>query len=199
MEKRKTGILGVAIALSAALATLATPGGSAQAYDRSFSISDTSLELTPPAVRQGVLVLLPNTGLPAFGLTFVLPVDYRRNSTVRLSLLMATSGNGACRVHFTPIVLIRRRQGVNDVFRAPPGAGSGLTVTNGSETQQLIPGTDSAKFYTIGRAASGAFSEMLAGDVVSIGFVRRSALAEDTCTGSLVIYGGEVSYRVAPQ
>lgn len=191
------GIRKATAAIALAGSASSTSFASAAAYDRSFAIADSMMSIVGSTERSGVLLLLPDNGLGIVALDFSLPDDYERNTRWRLSVLVAATGDVTCDAHFAPVLFARRRGGVQPAVTGG-GSGTGMNSANGTATVGFTPNTHAEKLFPIERAASGTFSEMLPGDVLTVGLARNGTSAPDTCTGSVSVHGADVRYTVPP-
>jgi hypothetical protein len=131
-------------------------------------------------------ISLPETGTPAFGMTFVLPRDYLNNGKVRIAMQLV-SNNTPCTARFEPTFLSRIRAG-----RPYLGGSAGLTAANGSPTIFFPNQNIVAKVFSL--VPDPAFPGQRGGDAFFVRFRRDADHVTDNCSGSLFVYSIEITY-----
>jgi hypothetical protein len=172
-----------ACALLIGLATFASPSAAGNA---SFSLPVQAANRIGTAVGTNTVTLI-SSGTGGFTISFVLPVDYVKNSKVAIVLYL-TDPSVVCTVRFVPATLVRTRGGAGIASDL-----SGLSAKNGSALIEFAGDTDVVvKDFILKRGS--ALKGQRAGDGILVGFQREADDVTDKCNTSAFVHQIDVRY-----
>jgi hypothetical protein len=169
------------------LAALAVTAASALAGTRSVIVTPTQMGDVNPDARYYLLEQSqPSTGF----LHFLLPADFKKNSTATLRLTLFNPGS-ECLMRFGFVAIDRWRGGLATVS-GPPGA---MGLSGGSyKDVALAADRVIVKSYEVKGMTTGTIKGQRKGDVVSAMFQRVGDDANDDC-GPVFVTSGELRYK----
>jgi len=173
-------------AVSAFLAIIALPVPG-MAAEKAFHIGTTSVFATGNSSDLGGL-LLDDVGASGFYINFILPADYKANSTVRMVFTGRAATPVPCSVQFDASTLVRSRKNV-----ASSEDDFGIRPKGGSETMEFTqPNVTVAKTYLL--KPTQFFNGQKPGDIILVSMRRDATLPSDTC-GNIGVTGIEIRYE----
>ncbi len=183
--------LGRSLRLSAVLVVVLP--GVAGAADRSFSLGPAALHVEATAT-QGSTVNLPKSGLGAFRISFVVPLDHAINTPITVRVYMLTS-QASCVVATRVGSATRHRAGQTGSSTVAPNVDR---ITPGGEIEETAmpasTGAIVAKTYTVRTPLAGPFAGLRSGDGISIRIDRDATQPNDTCATTLFVTHVDVRY-----
>lgn len=179
--------------LAAVLAASAPLG--AHAITRAIYIAPATMSVGPSGTypTTGNIVAMYGDIDTTFGITFMLPPDYKANTPVKLRLLFGYAGAGAC-----TMVL-----GASRVTRVRPGQAPYITdspsvdgMTNDNVALVDLPANKVVtRVFQFSAPTKAPFADQSAGDAFTVGFLRNGANPLDTCDAATILWHAEVRYQ----
>jgi hypothetical protein len=158
------------------------------------AVAETATISYPPqaATLSGGAILttavhLPDSILPGFSISFVLPRDYAANRAVRIVLYLTTGASKPCSINLVPLGLTRRRIG-----ESPVSGFGGLAPADGSPTVTFPDNAVVGKVFEL-KPAIG-FPGQRRGDLIVLGFQRGGSHPSDTCADDAFVQGIDIRY-----
>jgi hypothetical protein len=181
----------------ATLAVLAAISATAEAGTRKIKLTVSQLAPDGENVNRylGNAVYMSDEGWGFVSVPFVLPGDYKTNSTITVKLDYSHEQAG-CSLHAGGQGVFRVRKGKppSDLNLNDPGVG--LTSVGGLIFATPSPaGTVASRTFKISKPTEGPILSQKAGDTISMNFFRDGGAAEDTCVSSLAITGATIIYE----
>lgn len=171
---------------------------SAEAAERSFSISPESLTVQGAASKGGTLNM-PKSAQGGFVVVFVVPVDHAVNTPIKVRIYSSAAAP-PCAASLRILAAARRRISRPEAISLHPSIDRMAPV--GSEAISYLTDDDgdlvNGKTYLVQTPQSAPFTGLRAGDQISLRIERIVTEPSDTCAGFVIVRAVDVRYTVAP-
>jgi hypothetical protein len=156
-------------------------------------------ELNPDGIISGTLMgmytIMGDAGLTFVTVPWVLPSDFKTNSTIKMKVHLATA-EIACNVFGGVVAVMRARPGKITSALGIGDAGHGITNATGL-VYAVSPTAEKlfAHSSTLAKPTAGTITSQKAGDMLSVMFAREGTNVADTCTDALLVSGVTFTYE----
>lgn len=172
-------------------------GIGAHAATRSIYISPATMAPNPPPAAAGMNPLDLNANVDTiFSVSFLLPADYKPNTTATLRLVLDRPGINGCTVILAAPALVRLRPGQAIYSTGLPSLDG---MTNGAPTLINLPVNKVVvRTFKISAPTRSPFQDQLAGDGILVQFLRNGTNPQESCNYPVRIWQAEVRYEFTP-
>jgi hypothetical protein len=150
---------------------------------------------TMAVAHMGLSITIDDAGLGIVSVPFVLPANYKANSTLKVKVHYAIEETG-CNLLAGAAGVLRARKGKLPSILGSSDAGSGLTTVGGEIfAAPAVAGALATKTVRVARPTAGTILSQKPGDTVTLMFGRAGFVAGDTCTSSMAVTGATILYE----
>lgn len=143
----------------------------------------------------GFSVTISDAGPGIVSVPFVLPANYKTNSTLTVKMNYAIEDTG-CNVMAGAVAVLRARKGKLPSVLDYADVGSGISTVGGLVfAAPAVAGSVASRTMKVERPTAGNILTQKAGDTVTLVFARVGIAADDTCTSSLAVTGATIIYE----